>query len=68
MKVDITKNETLEAGLSKTFGIKLLAQFPLAGQVFEVASFKTPPPQDTYLTYRLHITNIVQRAKQTLLW
>ena len=35
MKVDITKNETLEADLSKFFGIKLLAPFPLAGQVFE---------------------------------
>ena len=42
LKVDITKNETLEADLSKFFGIKLLTPFPLAGQVFKVESFQTP--------------------------
>ena len=43
LKVHITKNEAFEAELSKSFEIKLLAQFLLTGHMFKVGSFKTPP-------------------------
>ena len=43
LEVHITKNETFEVALSKSVGIKLLAQFLLTGHMFKVESLVTTP-------------------------